>query len=59
VYAEALFEEPKALNLLGTHLVDTEIGRDFFAEPTRMKRDLLGDAAEQILEEMTRQRTSP
>src|SRR5262249_61670460 len=56
VYAESLFEEQKALNLLGTHVVDEGIGRAFFGEPTRMRRDLLGDAAEEILDEMSRAR---
>jgi hypothetical protein len=56
IYAESLFEEQKALNLLGTHVVDEGIGRAFFGEPTRMRRDLLGDAAEEILDEMYRGR---
>jgi hypothetical protein len=42
---EALFDEGKALDLLGTHLVDTGIGEAFFADPRRMHRDLLSDAA--------------
>jgi hypothetical protein len=58
VYAESLFEEQKALNLLGTHVLDAELGRAFFSEPTRMKRDLLGDDAEQILAEMRRANAS-
>jgi len=45
IYAEALFDEAKALDLLGTHLVDTRIGEAFFADPQRMHRDLLGEAA--------------
>ncbi|HEV8058563.1 MAG TPA: hypothetical protein VGP68_01745 [Gemmataceae bacterium] len=45
VYAEALFEEKRALNLLGTNLLDTRIGTDFFNDDTRMHRDLLADAA--------------
>lgn len=45
VYAEALFDEPKALDLLATRLVDTGVGVDFFDDPRRMYRDLLGDAA--------------
>lgn len=49
LYAESLFEEQKALTLLGTHLVDRDVGRAFFDEPSRMTRDLLGDAAARIL----------
>ena len=45
VYAESLFDEKRALNLLGTHLLDTRIGVDFFGDPERMHRDLLADAA--------------
>jgi hypothetical protein len=49
IYAESLFDEPRALDLLATHLVDTQVGIDFFNDPQRMKRDLLSDAAEQYL----------
>jgi hypothetical protein len=49
VYAESLWEEPKALDLLGTHLLDGSVGEAFFGDYTRMHRDLLGDAARQYL----------
>ena len=49
VYAESLWEEPKALDLLGTHLLDGGIGEAFFGDYMRMHRDLLGDAASQYL----------
>jgi hypothetical protein len=49
VYAESLWEEPKALDLLGTHLLDGNIGEAFFGDYQRMHRDLLGDAAKQYL----------
>ena len=49
VYAESLWEEPKALDLLGTHLLDGSIGEAFFSDDMRMHRDLLGDAASQYL----------
>ena len=52
VYAESLFDEPKALDLLATRLVDTQVGRDFFDDPTRMHRDLLGDAAREYLDHL-------
>jgi hypothetical protein len=46
VYTESVFDEGRALNILGTHLLDTAIGEAFFNDPTRMHRDLLADAAE-------------
>lgn len=49
VYAEHLFGEEAALGLVGTHRLDREIGRVFFDDPSRMFRDLLGDAAERAL----------
>jgi hypothetical protein len=51
VYAEAIFDEEKALDLLATHRVDTGIGVSFFEDPQRMHRDLLGDAARAYLRE--------
>jgi len=52
VYAESLWDEPKALDLLGTHLLDGGIGEAFFGEFMRMHRDLLGDAAKQYLQRL-------
>jgi hypothetical protein len=49
VYAESLWEEPKALDLLGTHLLDGSVGEAFFGDYLRMHRDLLGDAASEYL----------
>jgi|tagenome__1003787_1003787.scaffolds.fasta_scaffold20628245_1 hypothetical protein len=45
VYAEGLFEEPKAMDLLGTHILDGSAGEAFFGDFMRMHRDLLSDAA--------------
>jgi hypothetical protein len=45
IFAEGLWEEPRALDLLGTHLVDGSTGAAFFGELMRMHRDLLSDAA--------------
>ena len=45
IFAEGLWEEPRALDLLGTHLVDGSTGTAFFGEFMRMHRDLLSDAA--------------
>jgi hypothetical protein len=49
VYAESLWKEPQALDLLGTHLLDGSVGEAFFGDYMRMHRDLLGDAASQYL----------
>ena len=49
VYAESMWEEPKALDLLGTHLLDGDVGEAFFGDYMRMHRDLLGDAAKRYL----------
>ncbi len=49
VYAESLWEEPKALDLLGTHLLDGSVGDAFFGDYMRMHRDLLGESARQYL----------
>jgi hypothetical protein len=45
IFAEGLWKEPRALDLLGTHLVDGSAGAAFFGEFMRMHRDLLSDAA--------------
>ena len=50
IYAEALWKEPDALNLLATHIVDEAAGEVFFGEPMRMHRDLLADAAKTYLD---------
>jgi hypothetical protein len=52
VYAESLFDESRALNLLGTNLLDSDIGAAFFGDPARMHRDLLADAAEEYLKKL-------
>jgi hypothetical protein len=49
IYAEGLAEEPRALDLLATYRVDTQIGIDFFNDPFRMQRDLLADGARSYL----------
>ena len=49
IYAESLWDEPKAIDLLGTHLLDGSVGEAFFGDALRMHRDLLGDAAKQYL----------
>lgn len=49
VVAESLWEEPKAMELYGSHLLDGSIGQAFFGDPMRMHRDLLADAAKAYL----------
>jgi hypothetical protein len=49
IYAEGLGDEPRALDLLATRLVDTQVGVDFFNDPNRMARDLLSDSARDYL----------
>ena len=52
LYAEAIFDEARALALLGTRGLDTRLGADLFADPGRFHRDLLGDAAKKYLDEL-------
>jgi hypothetical protein len=49
VYAESLWQEPQAMDLLGTHLLDGSVGEAFFGDYMRMHRDLLADAAKKYL----------
>ncbi|MEO8373505.1 MAG: hypothetical protein ABI806_30250 [Candidatus Solibacter sp.] len=49
VYAESLWQEPQAMDLLGTHLLDGSVGDAFFGDYMRMHRDLLADAAKKYL----------
>ena len=49
IYAEGLGDEPRALDLLATHLVDTQVGIDFFNDPNRMARDLRSDGTRDYL----------
>jgi hypothetical protein len=49
IYAESLVEAPRALNLLGTHLIDSATAEMLFGDPLRLDRDILGDAAREYL----------
>ena len=49
IYAESLWQEQQALDLLGTHLLDGGAGDAFFGDSLRMHRDLLADAAKDYL----------
>ena len=44
VYAESIWDESDALNLLAEHLVDRQASKVFFGSPTRLQEDLLADA---------------
>jgi len=51
--------EQKALNLLATHQLDSEIAVAFFNDPERMERDLLSDAAAEYLKTVDFGLTAP
>jgi hypothetical protein len=52
VYAEALWDEEKALNLLGTLRLDGKLAIAVFDDPGRMYRDLLADAARAAIDDI-------
>jgi len=52
IYAESQWSEPDALSLLGTHLIDGRLGQSLFADPRRMHRDLLADAASKEISQL-------
>lgn len=52
LYAESLWEEAKALNLLGVSLVDSQMSVAFFNDDHRMHIDLLAPLAEELLKKM-------
>lgn len=49
IYAEGIFDQPGALALLATIVTDRRAGVTFFADETRLERDLLSDAARAYL----------
>lgn len=49
VFTESVFDEQQIQKLLGTHVLDADIGVAFFNDGLRMHRDLLADATEQII----------
>ena len=50
VFAESVFTEAGCLSMLARHLIDQEIGLEFFGDRYRMQRDLLSDAAAKYLQ---------
>lgn len=52
VYAEGLWDEEKALNLLGTLRLDGKLSVAVFNDPFRMYRDLLADVARPLIDDL-------
>lgn len=52
IYAESIFDQQVALNLLRTLIIDRAVGEAFYGDPARMERDLLADGATAALLEM-------
>jgi hypothetical protein len=45
------FDKSQAINLLGTHVLDSKIGRAFFKDKMRMHKDLMADSAAKYIKE--------
>jgi hypothetical protein len=56
VYAEMLFDESKAMALLGTKLLDTRVGQDVWEDSSRLHQDLLGPEARLYLDKLFRKK---
>ncbi|MEK7482765.1 MAG: hypothetical protein AABZ60_00380 [Planctomycetota bacterium] len=52
LYAESLFSEDKAVNLLARHIIDQKAGLFFFNDRFRLQKDLLADGAEKYLNQL-------
>jgi hypothetical protein len=52
IFAESVFDEPGARALLGTHLLDRAASVVFFNDESRLQRDLLGEEAARIAEQL-------
>jgi hypothetical protein len=52
MYAESVWDEEPAMKLVGTSVLDTRIGADFFGDDLRMHRDLLADAAKAYVKQL-------
>jgi len=53
LYAESVFSRKGVMNIMGTFLLDTEVGIAFFGDRWRMHRDLLSDAARYYISTMS------
>ncbi len=51
-YGENIADEEEAISLVATRRLDKEIAQAFFADDTRLQRDVLGDAAQRCLDQM-------
>ena len=51
-YAEGVFDKDGGVTLLGTILIDRALSLSFFANPVRLERDLLADAAQRHLDRL-------
>lgn len=51
-YAEGVSDERAAFELVGTRRLDHAVASAFFGDPKRLQRDILGDSATAILDEM-------
>src|SRR5262249_10581028 len=49
IYAESARDEQKAVELVGTRLLDDKLSKLFFGDKERLQRDLLADAAKQYI----------
>jgi hypothetical protein len=52
VYAESLYDEEKALNLLGTLRLDSKVASAVFGDPYRMYRDFVADGARTVIDDI-------
>lgn len=52
-YTEGITEEAEMFNTIGNHLLSKKAATDIFQNPARLHEDLLGNAAEKCLREMT------
>lgn len=52
VFAESVFSESGCLSVLARHIIDQQIGLDFFGNKYRMQRDLLSDAATKYISQL-------
>jgi len=54
VYSESAASEHEALDLLATHVFERELAATFLGSPDALQRDLQGDAATRVLDELFR-----
>ena len=52
IYAESVFSEEKAINVLARHIIDQKAGQAFFNDRFRLQKDLLSDATSEYLDKL-------